>query len=68
MYKVIEVHNYVIEVLKFENTNYACQLTPIGNTWMKIYVLGLPWIKVLFQPTTSKLFDLCDDDVEQIKI
>jgi hypothetical protein len=35
---------------------------------MKIYVLGLPWIKVLFQPTTSKLFDLYDNDVQQIKI
>jgi hypothetical protein len=35
---------------------------------MKIYVLVLPWIKVLFKPTTSKLFDLYDDDVQQIKI
>jgi len=35
---------------------------------MKIYVLGLPWIKVIFQPTTSKLFDLYEDDVQQIKI
>jgi hypothetical protein len=55
-------------VLKFEKTHTSCQLIPIGNIEMKIYVLGLPWIKVLFQPTTSKLFDLYEDDVQQIKI
>jgi hypothetical protein len=42
MYKVIEVHNHLIEVLKFEKTHTSCQLIPIGNIEMKIYVLGLP--------------------------